>query len=45
MFLMQDYHGKNLVTKTDFDAKLLNLNRKITSNNTKHVLAEDELKS
>ena len=35
----------NLVTKTDFDVKLLNLNRKITSNNTKHVLAEDELKS
>ena len=34
----------NLVTKTDFDAKLLSLNRKITSNKTKHVLVENELK-
>ena len=33
----------NLVTKTDFDAKLLSLNRKITSNKTKHVLVENEL--
>ena len=28
----------NLVTKTDFDDKLSNLNRKITSNKAKHVL-------
>ena len=34
----------NLVTKTDFDAKLLTLNRKITSNKTKQVLVENELK-
>ena len=34
----------NFVTKTDFDDKLSNLNRKITSNKTKHVLAENELK-
>ena len=33
----------NLVTKTDFDAKLSNLNRKITSNKTKHLLVENEL--
>ena len=33
----------NLVTKTDFDAKLPSLNRKITSNKTKHVLVENEL--
>ena len=34
----------NLVTKSDFDAKLSNLNRKITSNNSKHLLVEYELK-
>ena len=34
----------HLVTKTDFDAKLCSLNRKITSNKTKHVLVENELK-
>ena len=34
----------NLVTKTDFDAKLSSLNRKITSNKTKHLLIENELK-
>ena len=33
----------NLITKTDFDAKLLNLNGKITQNKTKHLLAENEL--
>ena len=32
------------MTKTDFDAKLLSLNRKVTSNKTKHVLLENELK-
>ena len=34
----------NLVTKTDFDAKLSSLNRKITSNKSKHLLVENELK-
>ena len=34
----------NLVTKTDFDNRLMNLNRKINSNRTKHVLVENELK-
>ena len=33
----------NLITKTDFDAKLSNLNRKITSNKTKHLLVENDL--
>ena len=28
----------NLVTKTDFDTKLVSLSRKINSNKTKHVL-------
>ena len=32
------------MTKTDFDAKLSSLHRKITSNKTKHVLVENELK-
>ena len=34
----------NLVTKTDFDAKLSSFNRKITQNNTKHLLVENVLK-
>ena len=33
----------NLITKTDFDAKFSNLNRKITSNKTKHLLVENKL--
>ena len=33
----------NLITKPDFDAKLSNLNRKITQNKTKHLLVENEL--
>ena len=33
----------NFITKTDFDAKLSNLNRKITSNKSKHLLFENEL--
>ena len=32
------------MAKTDFDAKLSSLNRKITSNKTKHLLVENELK-
>ena len=34
----------NLATKTDFDAKLSSLNKKITSNKTKHLLIDNELK-
>ena len=34
----------NLVTETDFDDKLIKLNRKITSNKTKHLLVENQLK-
>ena len=33
----------NLITKTDFDAKLSNLNRKITANKTKHFLNDNDL--
>ena len=33
----------NLITKTDFDAKLSGLNRKITANNTKHFLNDNDL--
>ena len=32
-----------MITKTDFDAKLLSLNRKITQTKTKHLLVENEL--
>ena len=32
-----------LITKTDFDAKLSSLNKKITSSKTKHLLVENEL--
>ena len=34
----------NLITKTDFDAKLSSLNRKISANKSKHLLVENELK-
>ena len=34
----------NLITKTDFDVKLSSLNKKITSNKTRHLLVENELK-
>ena len=33
----------NLITKTDFDAKLSGLNRKITANKTKHFLNDNDL--
>ena len=33
----------NLITKTDFDAKLLSLNKKIIQNKSKHLLVENEL--
>ena len=32
----------NLITKTDFDAKLSSLNKRITQNKSKHLLVEDE---
>ena len=32
----------NFVKKTDFDDKLKTLNKKITSNKTKHLLVENE---
>ena len=34
----------NLITKTDSDAKLSSLNIKITTNKSKHLLVENELK-
>ena len=34
----------NLITKTDFDAKLSSLNRKITANKSKNLLVENEFK-
>ena len=33
----------NIITKTDFDAKLSSLNRKITANKTKHFLKDNDL--
>ena len=33
-----------MVTKTDFDAKLSSLNKRVTTNKTKHLLIENELK-
>ena len=33
----------NLITKTDFDAKLSSLNRKITANKTRHFLNGNDL--
>ena len=32
-----------MITKADFDAKLSTLNKKITQNETKHLLVENEL--
>ena len=32
-----------MITTTDFDAKLLSLNRKITKNKSKHLLVENKL--
>ena len=34
----------NFVKKTDFDDKLKNVNKKVTSNKTKHLLFENEFK-
>ena len=35
----------NLITKTDFDAKLSSLNRKTTANKSKQLLVENESKN
>ena len=34
----------DLVTKTDFDTKLQDINKRITSNTTSHLLVQNELK-
>ena len=34
---------ENLITKTDFDAKLSNLDRKVTKNKTDHLIVQNEL--
>ena len=34
-----------MITKTDFDTKLLSLNKKITANKSKNLLVENELKN
>ena len=34
----------NLVAKTDFDDKLINLNKKITSNKTTHLIVQNQFK-
>ena len=34
----------NLITKADFDAKLSSLNKEITTNKSKHLIVENELK-
>ena len=44
MFFNARLAQANLITKTDFDTKLLSLNRKITANKSKHLLVENELK-
>ena len=36
---------EDLVTKTDFDIKLQDISKRITSNKTKHFLVENELKN
>ena len=34
----------NLITKADFDAKLSSLNKEITTNKSKHLIVENELR-
>ena len=43
IFLNARLAQANLITKTDFDAKLSNLNRKIKQNKSIHLLVENEL--
>ena len=33
-----------MITKTNFDAKLSSLNKRVTTNTTKHLLVENEFK-
>ena len=42
--LAADVFNAKLVTKADFDAKLSSLSRKSTSNKSKYLLVENELK-
>ena len=44
MFFNARLAQANLIPKTDFDAKLSSLSKKNTSNKTKHLLVESELK-
>ena len=41
---MKDLKQADWLTKTDFDGKLRNLDQKINSNKTKHLLVENEFK-
>ena len=41
---MKDLRQAELLTKTDFDGKLRNIDQKINSNKTKHLLVENGLK-
>ena len=43
-FVDNSIKSKNLVIKTDFDAKLQDVSKRITSNKSKHLLVENELK-
>ena len=45
MFFNASLPHVNLITKTDFDGNLSSLNRKITSNKSKHLLVENKLKN
>ena len=45
MFFNASLPHVNLITKTDFDGNLSGLNRKITSNKSKHLLVENKLKN
>ena len=42
--MLQDLPQANLVKKTDFDNKVMSLNRKLTQRK-KHLLVENELKN
>ena len=43
MFFNARLAQANLITKSDFDAKLSSLNRKIIQKKSKHLLIENEL--
>ena len=48
MFTVETFAARlaqvNVITKTDFDNKLVSVNWKINSNKTKHILVENEFK-